>query len=141
MIKDHLEQINLSKRYLLSKLPNVSAFHSDREQSQLGGSRRNSWLSQTLINNEVEQESLKRTAYIKLNKITHLTRAADVFKRRNNFLIKANEELRVGQKATEQKLQMSKKIISEKEDILSHQFLTVREQISTISQKLSLKNE
>jgi hypothetical protein len=48
-------------------------------------------MSQTLINNEVEEESLKRTAYIKLNKITHLTRAADVFKRRNNFLVKANE--------------------------------------------------
>lgn len=77
-------------------------------------------MSQTLINNEVEEESLKRTAYIKLNKITHLTRAADVFKRRNNFLVKANEELRVGQKMAEQKLEISKKIISEKEDMLSH---------------------
>jgi hypothetical protein len=63
---------------------------------------------------------LKPYPYIKLNK-RHSLRANNEFSRQaTEFLIKANEELRLENKKCEEKLSMSKKIIREKEDMLNH---------------------
>jgi hypothetical protein len=139
-LRSEMQDRNSNKRYLLSKLQKVSEFSCENEEKEKEASKLRS-LTQSYLNFQIEEESLKRVSYIKLNKISHLSRAADISKRRNNFLIKANEELKIAQRLAEQKLDISKKIISEKEDMLNHEFESLREHMKTISNNLSLKNE
>ena len=78
------------------------------------------------MNFKVEEQSLQHFPYIKLNKINEIDNEIDqgsinstskkadkeLMKKNNSFLRKANEDLLVEKKKAEEKLEMSKKIIS-----------------------------
>lgn len=63
---------------------------------------------------------MQQIIYVKLNSFNYLSKAETTMKLRNAFLMQVHEEMLTAQRKLEEKLEISKNIIAQKEDMLNH---------------------